>query len=57
MRLFNPVRIISILVIFFVGHFAFAADVAKIGVIDLQKILETSASGKASAKVGGSPYE
>jgi outer membrane protein len=36
-----------ILIIFFVGHLAFAADVAKIGVIDLQKILENSASGKA----------
>ena len=36
-----------ILIIFFVSHLAFAADVAKIGVIDLQKILETSASGKA----------
>jgi outer membrane protein len=29
------------------SHFALAADVAKIGVIDFQKILETSAAGKA----------
>ena len=28
------------------GQFAVAADVAKIGVIDLQKVLETSAAGK-----------
>ena len=47
MKLFKPVGIISIFVIFFVGHFAFAADVAKIGVIDLQKILESSATGKS----------
>jgi outer membrane protein len=45
MRLTKPVWIISIIVIM-VGHHAFAADVAKIGVIDLQKILETSATGK-----------
>jgi outer membrane protein len=31
----------------FVSHHAFAADVAKIGVIDLQKILEASAAGKS----------
>ncbi len=47
MRLLKPIRVLLILIIFFVGHLAFAADVAKIGVIDLQKILEISASGKA----------
>ena len=36
-----------IFIFLFVAHLAFAADVAKIGVIDLQKILEASASGKA----------
>lgn len=47
MRLTKPAWVISIIItIFLVGHDAFAADVAKIGVIDLQKILETSAAGK-----------
>ena len=46
MRLIKPDWVISIIVIIMVGHHAFAADVAKIGVIDLQKILETSATGK-----------
>ena len=47
MRLIKPVWIISIIIIsIFVNHHVFAADVAKIGVIDLQKILETSANGK-----------
>ena len=39
--------ILVIIVIIFVSHHVFAADVAKIGVIDLQKILETSAAGKS----------
>jgi outer membrane protein len=49
MRLIKPVWVISIIiiVIIFVSHHVFAADVAKIGVIDLQKILETSAAGKS----------
>jgi outer membrane protein len=37
----------SLLILFFATNSLFAADVAKIGVIDLQKILETSTSGKA----------
>ena len=37
--------IISIFILF--NKFSLAADVAKIGVIDLQKVLETSAAGKA----------
>jgi outer membrane protein len=37
----------SLLILFFFTNSLFAADVAKIGVIDLQKILETSTSGKA----------
>ncbi len=49
MRLIKPVWVISIIIIIiiFVSHHVFAADVAKIGVIDLQKILETSATGKS----------
>jgi outer membrane protein len=47
MRLIKPVWAIStIIIIIFVSQHAFGADVAKIGVIDLQKILETSATGK-----------
>jgi len=46
MRLIKPVWVISIIIIIFVSHHAFGADVAKIGVIDLQKILETSSIGK-----------
>ena len=47
MRLIKPVLGISIIIIIiFVSHHVFAADVAKIGVIDLQKILETSSIGK-----------
>jgi outer membrane protein len=47
MRSIKPVWVISnIVIIIFASHHVFAADVAKIGVIDLQKILETSAGGK-----------
>jgi len=38
---------LSLLVLFFFTNSLFAADVAKIGVIDLQKILESSNSGKS----------
>jgi outer membrane protein len=38
---------ISLWILFFFCNSLFAADVAKIGVVDLQKILETSASGKS----------
>ena len=48
MRAYKVARIICIFSIFMLcSHFALAADVAKIGVIDFQKILETSAAGKA----------
>ena len=47
MKILKPVRVISILIFVFFSHHSFAADVAKIGVIDLQKILETSAAGKS----------
>ncbi len=39
--------VIGCLVIVFFSSFSLAADVAKIGVIDFQKVLETSAAGKA----------
>ena len=38
---------IAIFIFIFFNNVSFAADVAKIGVIDLQKILETSTAGKA----------
>jgi outer membrane protein len=46
MKILKPVWVISIFIFVFFSHHTFAADVAKIGVIDLQKILETSAAGK-----------
>ena len=46
MRIPKPVCFISIFIFVFFANYSFAADVAKIGVIDLQKILETSAAGK-----------
>ena len=48
MRIYKVAGIICIFSILMLGgHDALAADVAKIGVIDFQKILETSAAGKA----------
>ena len=47
MRILKPVWFISIFIFVFFTNYSFAADVAKIGVIDLQKILETSAAGKS----------
>ena len=38
---------ITLVMLFFLTDSLFAADVAKIGVIDLQKILETSGAGKS----------
>jgi outer membrane protein len=46
MRILKPVCFISIFIFLFFTNYSFAADVAKIGVIDLQKILATSATGK-----------
>lgn len=45
MKILKFVGVITIIVLF--NNFASAADVAKIGVIDLQKILETSVAGKS----------
>lgn len=47
MRILKPVWVISIFIIVFFSPHTFAADVAKIGVIDLQKLLETSDAGKS----------
>ena len=47
MRDLKSACIIVIFIFIFFNNVSFAADVAKIGVIDLQKILETSSAGKA----------
>jgi len=47
MRAVKCVFAISLLIIFFSTNSLIAADVAKIGVVDLQKVLETSGVGKA----------
>jgi len=47
MRKFKSVGVISVFIFVFCSQHTFAADIAKIGVIDLQKILETSAAGKS----------
>ena len=47
MRAVKCTSAIFLLILFFATNSLFAANVAKIGVIDLQKILATSTSGKA----------
>ena len=47
MRNLKSACVIAIFIFVFCSQHTFAADVAKIGVIDLQKILETSAAGKS----------
>jgi outer membrane protein len=47
MRTLKSACVITTFVFVFFNNFTFAADVAKIGVINLQKILETSAAGKS----------
>ena len=47
MRAYKIVSVIGCLIIIFFSNFSLAADVAKIGVIDFQKVLEISAAGKA----------
>ncbi len=47
MRAYKIACVIGCLIIIFFSNFSLAADVAKIGVIDFQKVLETSAAGKA----------
>jgi outer membrane protein len=46
MRAFRFAYVISFLIFIFFGSSALAADVAKIGIIDLQKVLQTSDPGK-----------
>ena len=47
MRAYKISCVIGCLIIIFFSNFSLAADVAKIGVIDFQKVLETSTAGKA----------
>ena len=48
MRTYKIVWVVCIFAIFiFFSEFSLAADVAKIGFVDFQKVLETSAAGKA----------
>lgn len=47
MRVLKSFGTLSFLALFCCGSIALAADVAKIGVVDLQKILETSLAGKS----------
>jgi outer membrane protein len=42
------VGIISLLLIVFIGSHAYCADVAKVGILDLPRILNTSSIGKSS---------
>jgi len=46
MRAYKIACIVSFFIFIFFCNLALAADVAKIGVIDLQKVLETSSAGK-----------
>ncbi len=47
MRVLKLSGTVLFLALFYCGNIAFAADVAKMGVVDLQKILETSIAGKS----------
>jgi len=47
MRDLKSACVIAIFILVFFSNMTFAADVAKIGVIDLEKILGTSAAGKS----------
>lgn len=48
MRNFKLIFCISCIAVFFLFDFSLAADVAKIGVVDLQRVMETSDAGKAA---------
>jgi outer membrane protein len=48
MRNFKLVFGISCIAVFFLCNYSLAADVAKIGVVDLQRVMETSDAGKAA---------
>lgn len=47
MRDLKSACVLTVIIFVFFNNISLAADVAKIGVIDLQKILETSTAGKA----------
>ena len=46
MRNLNLALILAVVAVFGVCNYSLAADVAKIGVIDLQRVIETSSQGK-----------
>ena len=48
MRRFKLVFSFVSIAIFIMASFCFAADVAKIGIVDLQRVLETSSPGKSA---------
>mgnify|MGYP006303347199 CR=1 FL=1 len=48
---FKTVSVLSLFMMICMSSSAFAADVAKIGVVDFQKILENSTAGKAAQAV------
>ncbi len=50
MKYYSRIAVLAVVAIFISGTFAFGADVAKIGVIDFEKILMESAVGKATQK-------
>ncbi len=50
MKWYSRIGILAALLVFTTGTFAFGADVAKIGVIDFEKILMESVVGKSTQK-------
>ncbi len=48
MRTIHIVSMVTVLGALFFGATSYAADVAKIGVVDIQKVLENSSAGKAA---------
>ena len=48
MRNLNLALILAVVAVFGVCNYSLAADVAKIGVIDLQRVIETSSQGKSA---------
>ncbi|MBU1056301.1 MAG: OmpH family outer membrane protein [Proteobacteria bacterium] len=60
MRLFNKTVLVGAALFFMLGIYAYAADAAKIGVVDFRKILEesnTGISGRAEIKKQGEMME
>jgi outer membrane protein len=48
MRIFKLANVLFMVSVFSIANFALAADVAKIGIVDLQRVLETSDAGKSA---------